>query len=168
MSGWNGFLKGCWWCCTVGVLWCGLLFSGGCGCRKKPEVYTYRANDPAYFEELMQERQKQVKAERAWWETSMQMTQLVELVREAYPQGLDEDALLEVLAANEEWTRLAALEQEQKEFAQKVRDGSYALVQARMMEEQQALAAVKAGKAKALDSPREMIVRTPEALRKKE
>ena len=161
MSGWKSRMKGYVWCCAALVLCGGLLFSGGCGgCSKKPKVYTSRANDPAYGEMLVEERLKQLKAEQAWHDTAMQMTQLVARVRAAYPQGIGEDALQEKLAADAEWQRLAALEQEKKEFAREVWEGSKRLIQARQIEEQQALAAVKAGKAKALDTPREMLMET--------
>jgi len=160
MSGLNGLVKGCLWCCAALALCCGLLLSSGCGCNKKkapplPEVYTYRANDTNYFNALHLERQKQMAAEMARYETTQKMTQLVARVRAAYPQGVSEEVLQAALAANAEWRDLEAREIEQKEFAKQVRDGSFDVVRSRILEEQQAQKDVKAGKAKAVDKPRE-------------
>ena len=154
---------GCWsvlktWFCAV-FLMCGVLFvCGGCGCGKTKApplqgVYTNRANDTVYLEQLQEMRQRQIEVAEVEVAIARRMTQHVEQVKATLPQDAGEDKLQEALAADAAWQELEAKAKAQADLAQKVWEEGRDFIRDRMIEQGQAEKDVQAGKAKSLDKP---------------
>lgn len=140
------------------LLCCGLLFAGGCGCWKQkgealPEVYTNRVNDTAYIDSILTNHFRQVAVGQARLQTAGLMTQCVLRVRAALPPDADEEALEAALEADDAWQKLVALAQKQDAESVKIYNEGVEGIRIRMLEEQQALRDVQAGKATAVDKP---------------
>jgi len=154
---------GCWsglkaWYFAV-FLMCGVLsMCGGCGCGKTkepplPEVYTDRANDAAYLESLLKMRERQIEVAEVEMEIAKQMTQHVERVKAAFPQGVGEDQLQAALAADAQWQELDAKAKAQAALSQKVWEECRESIRNRILEQMQAEQDVKDGKARSVDKP---------------
>jgi len=133
-----------------------------------PEVYTNRANDLVYLDQLLDLRERQMEVGYAQMEIAQQMTQLVERVTAMYPQGIGEDALQSALAEDPAWQDLAAQEKAQTELAAQVWEESRDFIRNRMLQQMQAEKDVQDGKAKAVDKPRERVLEKDALERKKE
>jgi hypothetical protein len=120
-----------------------------------PEVYTNRANDPNWFPAMTNELRKAQDVAKVGEKISMQMTQHVERVKATLPEDADEEALQMALALDETWAYLMSQKKAQEALAEKTWADSRELVRAKIVEEMQAQQDVKAGRAKAKDTPRE-------------
>jgi len=145
------------WRCAARVVVCGgLIICGVCGCKRKPplpEVYLNRANDATYVEQLQEMRVRQIEVAEVQMAIARQMTQHVERVKAAFPQGVGEDTLNAALAEDPAWQELEAQAKAQADLAQQVWEACRDAIRARMLEQDRAEQDVQAGRAKAVDKP---------------
>jgi len=100
-------------------------------------------------------RERQIEVAEVEVAIARQMTQHVERVKAAFPQGVGEDKLSETLAADPAWRDLAAKAQAQAELAQQVWEECRDAIKARIMEQGQAEKDVQRGRARSADKPYE-------------
>jgi len=131
---------------------------GGCKAKPLPEVYVNRANDTAYFEQLLKMHDQQKEMALVQVAISQQMTQHVEQVRATFPQDVDEGTLNAALAADSKWQELEAQAKAQADIAQQFWVECRDAIRDRMLEQNQAEQDVRRGKARAADKPLERVV----------
>lgn len=123
----------------------------GCGKPSQPpapppldRVYTNRANDRVYLDDLKRNREVQAQKAEALRAVVSQMSNCVARVQAALPAG---GALQEALAKDVEWVRLVAAEEQARSEARRTLDDARERIRKRMSDEAQDVKAVTEGRA---------------------
>lgn len=135
------------------------LFSGGCKKKveekrlsAKPEsVFTNRMNDVAYVESLRKNREEQGVQAKERHALLVQLKACQERVKATLPAEADEAALKAALARDSEWQRLDAQNAQMEGRIQATLLDARETIRKRMEVEAQAVKAVAAGQAVAVD-----------------